>query len=234
MGLGCKQGTPTSTQHVSPWTTGGELTDSGCGLILRWPIRPHPAHRPIQNLNSASTSKVSHSQALFRYRRRHDARTLHNACYRSDESMYRLHRYWPVLDDMPGQIFAAGQRDSNREPTIISLSYLRAELASCDASAKVATCRRGDPHSNVTGHFALLLPGSLPRTPPSAHVSCKMMSSLTKSLRRASLQLAAEAEMTLCETLILQLATLSQSFRNPFTILSPNCRFFYNCHCLDT
>jgi len=162
MGLGCKQGTPTSTQHVSPRTTGGELTDSGCGLILRWPIRPHPAHQAHPKLEFC---KVSHSQALFRHRR------LHNACHRSDESMYRLHRYWPVLDDMLGQSFAAGQRDSNREPTVISLSYLRAELASCDASAKVVTCRRGDPHSNVTGHFALLLPGSLPRTPPSAQAA---------------------------------------------------------------
>ena len=37
MGRERKQGTH---KHVSPWTTGGGLTDSGCGLILRWPIGP--------------------------------------------------------------------------------------------------------------------------------------------------------------------------------------------------
>jgi len=81
--------------------------------------------------------------------------------------MYRLHRYWPVLDDMLGQIFAAGQCDGNREPTVISLSYPSAELASRDASAKVATCRRGGPHSNVTATSLC----SLSRTPPSAQAA---------------------------------------------------------------
>ena len=127
---------------------------------------------------------------------------------------------------MLGQIFAAAS-STGSATAIVSQPLFRsriqvskpAELTSCDASAKVATCRRGDPHSNVTGHLA-------PPCTGCGDVSCKMNSGNSGNVvtYQVLTQSLIAAEMTHCETLFLQLATLSQSCRNPFTI---------HCHCLD-